>query len=241
MKAYLKKNAFFVSLLLILFIIILGLGIHKLVDMKEEPPKETPVEVDPTPPVNDKKPAEITSFEGSYSSKDNQVSLSWSYNENSSTVMSATLYHEDTYIANVTNYRHYDMLQNSFGFPTGKNKFTLKLQLADGKTIEKSKTVDISYIISSKQDVIVKDNLASVTLTYVYEKEHPVTLQKVLTGDVPYAAPKYVDTTYETNGSLVTAKTTFQFHWDSSLVAHEPFVMRWVFSSTLVYDFPTQF
>lgn len=234
MKKFFIKNKGFVSLFTIALLIILLLSIYviqkQVTSTNVKQPEEEEV-VDPN------KETEITALSASYnrSSKDNIITVSWNYMENNAKVTSAELYLNENEAINVTQNRYYDFPQSVYDFPTGDNHIRLELILENGRTIEKDCNVFVQYIISTKQDVVLENNVVKVTLEYVYDAQRPVNAPEILLASTPVVAPQvdYLDTQTTQNGRKIIARSTFAFTWDMEANIPAKFSVRWKFNEIL--------
>lgn len=230
-KTFLKKNGFFVFLLAVMLIIIIALGIYIYISNLSEktPVPAKPVEME-NKPEKEKKDAEITSFEGEYNQNNRSIKVGWTYIENDDKINKATLYLNGNYIDDVSSFSYYDFPKDTYGFPTGKNVVKLVLSLDNGKTIEKSINVFVSYLLNATQSVKQTDNSTQITLTYEFEKAHPIKVPSITTDSHISSDAQYIGTTQKEANGIITAKTTYEFFWPERPVTYQQFVIRWKFN-----------
>lgn len=234
MKNYIKKNKFFIVLLILLIGISLSLGVYIIQKdtVKKKPTSNNQPIVDNGTDTTTKE-AEINGFDSKYDRRTNQISVSWQYSSNASQIESVNLYLNNNYVANVSSVSYYNLVQNVYNFPTGNNIITLELILSDGKSIKKESNVFVDYILSAKQVVSQSDSATKVTLEYVYDKNQPVEIPKILfiSGDIiTNPIINYVTTEYKESGNLMTASCTYEFIWGETPVEYQTFGVRWKFA-----------
>lgn len=232
MKKFLKKNKYFVLLLALILCITGGLSIYTL--QKKLPKKQggSNAPVNEVKPEEDNKTAEITGLTANYDRKGKQIRVSWSYSEHKSKVERVDLYLNNVYVGNVSNMSYYNLPQNVYGFPTDQNNIKLVLTLEEEMTVEKETQVFVYHVLTAKQEVEQSEHSTKVTLQYEFNKDHPVEIPKILltSGDVDMSKEvSYVGTEITENGTMVTARTTYEFHWSDTPVTYQSFGVRWIF------------
>lgn len=230
-KAFLKKNGFFVFLLSVMLIIIIALGIYIYISNRAV---KTPAPAKPAviqkKPKKEKKAAEITSFEGEYNQSNKSIKVGWTYEQNDDRVNKVTLYLNGNYIDDVSSFSYYDFPKDTYGYPTGTNVVKLVLSLDNGKTVEKSIHVFVNYLLGATQSVKQTDNSTQITLTYEYEQAHPIKVPSITTDSQISSDAQYIGTTQTEANGIITAKTTYEFFWPEHPVIYQQFVIRWKFN-----------
>lgn len=239
MKRFIIKNKFFVSLLSIAMIVILSLGVYIIQDKNTSNIPVDPPSVIPGKDDSDKE-AVIKSLSANYNSSaiGNSISINWSISKNASIIEEIKLYLNDNEPLDVTSFSSYSFTQSVYNFPTGDNKIKLEVILEDGKSITKETTVYVDYIISVRQEVVLKGASLDITLEYVYMDTNPVHTPTIITNDDFVVTPlvNFVDTQVKTSGNRVTARTTYNFAWGSVENIPEKMAVRWKFN-----DLPVPF
>ena len=192
-KGFIRRNKFFVLLLSVLLLIILSLTIYiltqKLVE-KNNTPIDVPTQEEPT-----QEDAMITEFLGTYNRMDDQIHFHWSYSAGKTEIESVHLYHSKDNPIDVSSYSSWTLPRDSYGLTTGDNDFTLIITQANGKEIKKTINVFVKYVVRFDQQVKQEEGRTRVTLTYQYQKEHPVKVPKLIMLDdtINYNRMDYID------------------------------------------------
>lgn len=229
-KTFLKKNGFFVFLFIVMLFIIIALGIYIYVSNHNEnsPPPEGQGPI-VNKPKDEKKDAEITTFEGEYNQITRNMRVSWRCAEHDDKINKITLYLNNNYIDDVTSFSYYDFFKDTYGYPTGNNEIKLVVNLDNGKVIEKKITVFVNYLISASQSVKQTNTSMQLTLTYVYEKARSIKVPSITTDGHISEGAKYIDTKVKENNGIITAQTTYEFFWEDPN-AYQQFSVRWKFN-----------
>lgn len=232
MKAYIKKNKFFVSLLTLACIIILSLSVVIFQKSFSNTPVEGPSGVDEGETTNEE--PQISALSGSFNrqSTGNIMTISWGYMENNSKVTSTYLYLNNNEGINVTQNRYYDFPQSIYDYPSGDNKVRLVLNLENGKQVEKEIIVFVDYILRAKQEVIIENNVVKLVLEYVYDVDRPVNDPEILITAMPDKNPSvgFVDTQTTQQGTRIVARSTFMFVWNTEAEIPKKWSVRWKFN-----------
>ena len=228
-KGFIRRNKFFVLLLSVLLLIILSLTIYiltqKLVE-KNNTPIDVPTQEEPT-----QEDAMITEFLGTYNRMDDQIHFHWSYSAGKTEIESVHLYHSKDNPIDVSSYSSWTLPRDSYGLTTGDNDFTLIITQANGKEIKKTINVFVKYVVRFDQQVKQEEGRTRVTLTYQYQKEHPVKVPKLIMLDdtINYNRMDYIDTKYKEENGMIIAKTTYEFQWYEYPVEYQQFSILWAF------------
>lgn len=239
MKRFIVNNKFFVILLSMALIVTGFLSVYvvqkNISEQKPSVPEQNDVPEDPD------KPAEITALSAGYTRSSasanamsgNVITVSWAYNENSQKVSNVYLYLNDGEPISVSTYSFYELPQSVYDFPTGENKIRLELHLANGKTVEEERVIEVKPIISVKQDVVMEGSTLKVTLEYMYDAQRAVEVPEILiTSNSSSYMPSvaYINTAYQQEGTRVMARSTYNFSWNTPEDISEKMSVRWKFN-----------
>lgn len=236
MKEFLKKNRFFVIIVIIFIALIIGLLTYTFFIKGQK--NTTPAPNNEEIVTNEE--AVISSFKGEFDTKKQQCNFSWTYRLNGQKANTITLWNKDSQLVDVSNYNSYSLPQSVFGLVSGENTFTLKLLLEDGNTVSSDVVVFIPIINSVKQDILTNDNNLSISLSYSYASGNEMEIPDIRTfgdGSAMFSV-SYQNTEYEQKDNTTTAKTTFTFNSTLPKEEWKNFTLRWVFAQLgLNYDF----
>lgn len=229
MKGFIQRNKMFVLIISILSIIILSLvcyiAFSDYTSIKNKPIDEPEEEVIVTADG-----VVITDFSGRYSRGDDSISFSWNYKVNEASVESIQLYYNDQFIVDVTSYKTWTLPREGFGFHTGSNTFKLVITQTDGKVVEKTCNVAIKKVVKLEQSVKQDGSKTIVTLQYQYDKDSPVDTPRIILDNSAYVSDiKYLNTTKKDLGSMIEARTSYQFTWNTINHEGEQIFVRWSF------------
>ena len=229
MKGFIQRNKMFVLIMSLLSIIILSLVFYMAFsDYKTT--MNTPIEDTDEEVVLSSDGVVITDFSGRYSRNDDSISFSWNYKTNKASVESIQLYYGNQFLVDVTSYRTWTLPREGFGISTGANTFKLVITQEDGKVVEKTCIVNIKKVVKLQQSVEQNGTKTIVTLQYQYDQASPVDIPRIILDNSTYVSDiKYLETTKKEIGSMVEARTSYQFTWNPIGHAGEQIFVRWSF------------
>lgn len=229
-KTFFKQNGFFVFLLSVVLFIIIALGIYKYITKKSDTTTSSKDDVVEQVETVTKKNAEITFLDGEYNQRTQTMRVNWNISQNNEEIYKVALYLNNNYIDDVRSFSYYDLLMGSYRYPTGTNELKLIMTTNDGKVIEKKTKVFVDYLISAVQSEKQANDSTLVTLTYVYEKAHPIKVPSIVTDGSVAEGARYINTTYVEKDGLITAQTTYAFYWSDRPINYQQFMLRWKFN-----------
>lgn len=237
-RAYIRKNIVFVSLLSTLLCITIFFGGYLLMNQPKKPSEPSPT---PPPPVEEQTP-EITSLEGNYD-KDAQVTLHWSINRGDETIKSVRLYQGERQLGGDMNgLTSYSFAQNLYQFPTGDVKFRLQVNFENGEELSKEVTIFIVHVLNIQMTSENVEDGVLLKLSYQYDAANPVAIPRIKTLNDVYKQPFefiYQDTIRETSGSLESATTTYKIGTTKVAEGEYKYTIRWIFDGlNTSKDFP---
>lgn len=240
MKKFIKKNKFFIVLLLFVIIAIVLLSAYML-QKSFDGRRSTDTSGEVEKPSKKEESTKITAFSGRYTRSvgndmnGNVITVSWAYHEGTQKVRNVYLYLNNGEPINVTKNSYYDFLQSVYDFPTGVNTVRLKLQLENGKTIEQELNVSVDDIIYAKQSVVMDETTLKVTLEYMYDAARPVSPPSILITAIDsniMPVVTYVGTQQSASNKRIIAQSTFNFSWNKIKDIPKTMNVRWKFNST---------
>lgn len=223
---FVRKNAVFVGLLLLLVGIGGGFGIYTWMQHFFD----ASVSASGTQAPANNEPS-ITSFEGYYG-HDATVYLNWSINRNNQELKSVKLYQNDHLIGGeMKDLTSFAMAQSIYQFPAGECQFTLRTEWADGEEISKDVTVFINYVLSINMDSEPTSGGLLLKLDYSYHESTPVSVPRVKFingGNTPFTVI-YQETNTKKYGSIIQAETVFKIDTTQLPAGKYPVTIRWIF------------
>lgn len=231
-QGFLKKNIYFVLLLMILSIISITLFSYTIYCKWNIVDSQNASE---TQPEINKETVEIVSFEGKYDRNSQIIKLRWNYLRNQASVKNVKIYLGDQELVTVTSYRSYEFSREQYGIPTGNNTFILSVEQSDGTIIKQECNIFVDYILSATQSVVDSQGLSKVTLTYQYLEDHPVEAPRMilLDSDISYLSTYDAGTNIVSKeNNIVTVQTTYGIEWNvyqANGEVNEQYSIRWSF------------
>lgn len=224
---YIRKNAVFLALLLVLLICCVFFGGYIWTQRSVQDPSHQNV-----PPVKEESQPSISSFEGTYG-HDAAVHLNWTIDRADKQLLSLKLYYGDSEVGGeMKDLSSFSMAQSVYQFPTGNCQFTLKALFSDDVEVSKEVSVFISYVQKINMQKEESETGVLLKLSYTYDKNNPVSVPSIKllnTGNHPFAVA-YQDTKREQNGNLERAETTYVVDTSKLEPGDYHFTIRWIFN-----------
>lgn len=233
LKEYIRKNAVFLGLLVVLLACCGIFGGYMLTQRTSTTSKPAQPE-----PVEEQKEPSIRSLEANYG-YDGAVHVTWAIDRADQELSSLRLYYGETAIGGeMKDLSSFSMAQSVYQFPSGECTFTLKASFSNGTNLEKEVTVFINYvmIVSMKEEAVADGVL--LKLTYKYDQTNPVKEPRIKlfnTNNLPYGVT-YQETTREQSGNMETAVTTYKISTAQLMPGTYSVTVRWFFSDMNVSD-----
>lgn len=226
MIAFVRKNAVFVGLLLILLGISVGFGVYMMIQHVSDDVMASPGTVE-TP----REGPSITSFEGNYG-HDATVYLNWSIDRDDREIKSVKLYQNDRMIGGeMKDLTSFAMAQSIYQFPAGECQFVLQAEFEDGSEVKKEVTVFINYVLNINMETEPTDDGLLLKLSYSYHESTPVSVPRVkfINGNNTPFTVFYQETNTQKSGSIIHAETIFKLNTDQLAPGQYPLTIRWIF------------
>ncbi|MEG0265487.1 MAG: hypothetical protein RSA06_04940 [Erysipelotrichaceae bacterium] len=232
-KKFIKENTIFVSLLSIIVLITLTLGGFYLMSQQNPATILSGLNDDSDKQdTNRKDKTYVENFYGDFNSDDSIV-LNWSIFEyEKERITRVDLYHEKNLIANVTNLNSYQLMLNVYQYPTGKNSFTLQVNLENGKTVSKKIKVNIDEVFDTTFATENVDGGVLVKMNYKYGINKEVGIPNINLSDVKGNALdiSYKETTIVAqDGTYVEAITSYFFNTANLKPGSYDYNVRFIF------------